>query len=93
MRIVAVAATLLLSGCMPPAIALATYLADGAIFVATGKTSADHGLSAMTGEDCMIWRAVDGQDVCVAPAPPAMVATVAKPPAVPVAVTLVSTAK
>jgi hypothetical protein len=90
MRMAIVAAPLLLTGCMPPALALASYLADGAVFAATGRTSADHGLSAMTGEDCMVFRAIDGQSVCVAEKPP-VVSVPAPAPAAPVV--LVSTAK
>jgi hypothetical protein len=57
---------LLLNGCaLPPSLSLATYLADGAVYLVTGKGSGDHGLSALTGEDCRMWRVIDGQAICL----------------------------
>lgn len=62
------AGLLLLSGCgLPPAVAVASYVADAGSFVATGKTATDHGVSAVAGEDCMLMRMLEGP-VCQ-PAP------------------------
>ncbi len=64
----AVAAVLLagwLGGCaLPPALAVASYLGDGALELATGKDSTDMGLSFATGKDCATSRVFLGEDVC-----------------------------
>ncbi len=51
-----IAASILLSGCVPPVVSMASYVADGATYVVTGKTMSDHGMSAATGHDCSIIR-------------------------------------
>ena len=52
----------LLSGCgLPPAVMIASYAADGVSYVATGKSVSDHGISAVTGRDCAVWRIVKGE--------------------------------
>lgn len=56
---------LLLAGCgLPPAYTVVKGLADGVMWVATGKTSTDHGLSFLTGRDCLLLRVAQGSDVC-----------------------------
>lgn len=56
----------LLSGCgLPPAIMIASYAADGVSYVATGKSVSDHGISAVTGRDCAVWRIVKGEAICM----------------------------
>jgi len=51
-----IAASFLLSGCVPPVVSVASYVADGGLYVATGKTMSDHGMTAATGHDCSIIR-------------------------------------
>lgn len=55
----------LLSGCgLPPAVVIASYVADGASYVATGKSVTDHGISEATGRDCAMWRLVKLESPC-----------------------------
>ncbi len=55
-----------LSGCgIPPIISVASLVFDFASYGATGKTVADHGLSAVLQRDCALLRGLEGQ-VCVA---------------------------
>ncbi len=56
-----------LSGCaLPPAVVVGSYAADGVSYWATGKTVTDHGLSAVTGHDCGVVRAIfAGKPLCV----------------------------
>lgn len=50
---------LLASACaLPPALLIASYAADGASYVATGKSVSDHGISAATGHDCALLRPI-----------------------------------
>ncbi len=56
----------LLGGCgIPLGIAIASYAADGALLIATDKTSTDHLLSMSSGKDCAMWRVIKGREVCV----------------------------
>jgi hypothetical protein len=56
---------ILLSGCgLPPAVMIASYAADGISYVATGKSVSDHGISAVTGRDCAVWRIIKGKAIC-----------------------------
>ena len=53
--------TLPLAGCfLPPVISLASLALDIGSFAATGKTVADHGISAAAQEDCALLRVFDG---------------------------------
>lgn len=71
---------LCLGGCgLPPIITAATSIVDGFLLVGTGKSSADHGLSAVTGEDCATWRLISGEAICAERRPPAEVETAAVP--------------
>jgi len=59
------AATVLLSGCgIPPVVAIASYAVDGALLVATGKTSKDHALSLAMQQDCNMLRILSGNQIC-----------------------------
>jgi hypothetical protein len=59
------AAAMLLSGCgIPPVVAIASYAVDGALLVATGKTSKDHALSLAMQQDCNMLRIVVGDQIC-----------------------------
>ncbi len=55
-----------LPGCaIPPIISVASLALDFASYGSTGKTVADHGLSAALQKDCALLRGLEGQ-VCVA---------------------------
>ncbi len=54
-----------LTGCgVPVAVSVASYAADGASFLSTGRSVTDHGISILLQEDCALFRAVKGQPVC-----------------------------
>lgn len=56
---------LLLSGCaLPPAATVASLFVDGLSLVTTGKSTADHAISAVAREDCALFRVVDGREIC-----------------------------
>lgn len=61
---------MLLGGCLPPAVALASYAADGVSYVASGKSLTDHGLSGVADKDCATWHFFTGRAVCEDPAHP-----------------------
>lgn len=57
----------LLGGCLPaipPALSLATTGLSGLALFATGKTTADHVISAAADEDCSMLRVVFGDEPC-----------------------------
>ncbi len=55
----------LLTGCfLPPAVSVASLVVDGASYVVTGKSVADHGLSIIANEDCATWRVIKGEAIC-----------------------------
>jgi hypothetical protein len=56
---------LFLAGCaLPPAVTVATLVVDGLSYVATGKSPADHAISAFAHEDCALHRVVEGEAIC-----------------------------
>lgn len=67
MRILAILIVpLLVAGCaLPPALTVASFAADGVSYLATGKSTTDHALSAISREDCALLRALDEQAICV----------------------------
>jgi hypothetical protein len=58
-----------LGGCIaiPVGITAASAGFDGMSYVSTGKAPHDHALSAVTGEDCAVWRVVKEKPVCAEP--------------------------
>ena len=56
-----------LSGCgiMPMWVSIVHTVTDAALSVTTGKSSSEHGLSALTGKDCQFIRIIDNQNVCM----------------------------
>lgn len=65
-RLAILAIPVLLSGCgIPPAVTIATYALDGAVFAASGKTVRDHALSAVVEQDCSMFRVISGSPICV----------------------------
>ena len=59
-----------LGGCLPPAVAVASYAADGASYAVSDKSLSDHGLSVASGDDCATWHFFVGRAVCEDPAHP-----------------------
>ena len=56
-----------LSGCLvslPPAVQYASYALDTVLYLETDKTTSGHALSAVTGQDCSLSRALSGYAVC-----------------------------
>ena len=63
------ALTVVLSGCaLPPAITIASLVADVASYASTGKTVADHGISLVLRKDCALLRGLEGE-ICLEPDP------------------------
>ena len=63
------ALTVVLSGCaLPPAITIASLVADVASYAATGKSVTDHGISLVLRKDCALLRGLEGE-ICVEPDP------------------------
>ncbi|MEQ9642557.1 MAG: peptidoglycan-binding domain-containing protein [Alphaproteobacteria bacterium] len=68
-RVVAIAtatlAALSLAACaLPLPVAIATYVADGVLLAATGKTMGDTAISTAAEQDCAIWRVLKDEPVC-----------------------------
>lgn len=54
-----------LGGCaLPMPVTVASWAADGLSLIATEKTLTDHGLSALAGQDCALWRGISEGAVC-----------------------------
>ncbi len=65
-RIAVLFVPFLLAGCaLPPALTLASLAADGVSYVATGKSTTDHAISAIAQEDCALVRAVREEAICM----------------------------
>ena len=64
---VVVLGVFLFSGCGigPLWLSVAHTMGDVVLGVATGKSSSEHVLSGITGEDCQFIRIIDGQDICM----------------------------
>ena len=88
---------LLLAGCaaIPPAVSVATWAIEGASLAFSGKSISDHAISAVTRQDCALWRLLKGEPVCedypaengparaavaLLPAPPAKLDLASAPP-------------
>ncbi|SDG43509.1 MULTISPECIES: SPOR domain-containing protein [Thalassobaculum] len=64
-RIIAVAAMpLLLGGCLPIPVTIASTAISGISYMKTGKFSADHVLSAFVEQDCEFSRPIMGEAIC-----------------------------
>jgi hypothetical protein len=56
---------LFLAGCaVPPALTVASFVADGVSYVATGKSTTDHAISAVMRQDCALLRVVQDKALC-----------------------------
>jgi hypothetical protein len=49
---------------MPVGFSAASWVIDGASYIATKKSLTDHGLSFVAGQDCALYRLVTDTDVC-----------------------------
>jgi hypothetical protein len=63
-------ALLSLGGCLPPAVTVASYAADGASYAVSDKSLSDHGISFASGQDCASWHFFVGRAVCEDPVHP-----------------------
>src|SRR5215472_3523941 len=61
---------LLVAGCAPTGIVVASYAADGASYAATGKSVEDHAVSTVKDEDCATYRVFTGGVICRDPQHP-----------------------
>jgi hypothetical protein len=70
------------AGCvLPPAVTIASLVADGLSMASTGKTITDQAISLLAHRDCRLWRLVQGRSICGSDA--TVVAVAALPPALP----------
>jgi len=54
-----------LCGCaLPPALTVISLATNAVSYAATGKSVSDHGISAIVGEDCALWRVVADRKIC-----------------------------
>ncbi len=61
---------LLIAGCAPPAVhQIASWVADGLLYVTTGKGTSDHVISIAMQKDCAMWRVISGMEICFDHAP------------------------
>ncbi len=59
---------LFLAGCgIPPALMVASYVAQGALVATSGKTFGGYALSAVVQQDCAMWRVLRGDNICQPP--------------------------
>jgi hypothetical protein len=64
-RIAILIVPFLLAGCaLPPAVTWASLAADGVSYIATGKSTTDHAISAVTDEDCALLRPLKEEAIC-----------------------------
>src|SRR5689334_10047571 len=71
------------AGCvLPPALSIASLVADGISVAGSGKTVTDHAISLLAHEDCRLWRLLQGKSICQADT--TVVATAKLPPPLPV---------
>ena len=57
--------TFAVSGCaVPMPVTVMSWALDGLSLMSTDKTLADHGLSALAGQDCAIWRGLSENQLC-----------------------------
>lgn len=64
-RIIAIAAVpLMLGGCLPLPVTIASTAISGISYLTTGKSSTDHVISAAVEQDCALTRPIIGEAVC-----------------------------
>ncbi|HLJ21919.1 MAG TPA: hypothetical protein VKU84_17060, partial [Stellaceae bacterium] len=70
------------AGCvLPPALSIASLVADGISVVGSGKTVTDHAISLLAQKDCRLWRVLQGKPICEADT--TVVASAKLPPPLP----------
>ena len=58
--------SVLIAGCaMPPTLRVASWAIDGVTYLATDKSVMDHGLSALSGQDCKMMRLASAKSICL----------------------------
>lgn len=71
-----------IAGCvLPPALTIASFVADGLSMASSGKTVSDQAISLLAQKDCRLWRLIQGKSICGSDA--SVVAVAALPPALP----------
>jgi hypothetical protein len=56
---------MLLGGGLLIGVTVASWAADGISCAATDKTITEHVISAAVGEDCSVWRMLEGFEFCI----------------------------
>jgi hypothetical protein len=70
------------AGCaLPPALTIASFVADGISMASSGKTVTDQAISLLARKDCRLWRLMQGKSICGADT--SVVAVAALPPRLP----------
>lgn len=64
LALLALGLPLLGGGCAASAVTAASYGADGASYVETGKTASDHFMSMVSKKDCALFRVFHNENVC-----------------------------
>jgi hypothetical protein len=49
---------------VPPAMQIASWIANGFSYLTTNKSVSDHGISLVSGQDCALHRGLTGDEVC-----------------------------
>jgi hypothetical protein len=64
LALLALCLPLLAGGCAGAALTAASYGADGASYLETGKSTTDHFASMVSKKDCAFWRILRNQKIC-----------------------------
>jgi hypothetical protein len=64
LALLAVCLPLVAGGCAGAALTAASYGADGASYLETGKSTTDHFASMVSKKDCAFWRILRNQKIC-----------------------------
>jgi hypothetical protein len=54
---------------IPPALTVLSFATNAVSYAATGKSVSDHGISAVLGEDCALWRVLADRKICTPESP------------------------
>lgn len=65
MNLALIGLPLFLGACgLPPALSVASWAIDGVSYLASGKSVTDHAISEVAQQDCALFRAVQGREIC-----------------------------
>jgi hypothetical protein len=64
LRLALLAAPLLVAGCVPGAVSIASYSFDGFSYATTGKSLSDRAISQAEDQNCAVWRVLLLRPVC-----------------------------